>query len=187
MVLLGIPTTASAAAEPFLGEIMMTGANFCPRGWANLDGQLLPINQHQALYSLLGTTYGGDGRRTFGLPDLRGRTPLHIGQGPGLTKRNQGAKGGAEKHALTVPELPKHSHALNGSTGGGNQQSPTRKLLGNQNRKKKIYSNAGDGSLTPMHATAVGPAGSSKPHNNMQPFLAIRFCMALQGVYPSRQ
>ena len=186
-ILFGMPSTAPAAAEPFLGEVMMTGANFCPRGWANLDGQLLPINQHQALFSLLGTTFGGDGRRTFGLPDLRGRVPLHIGQGPGLTNKNQGVKGGTEKHALTVPELPKHSHALNGSTGRGNQPSPTRKLLGNQNRKKRIYSNAGDGSLTPMHATAIGPAGSGTPHNNMQPFLAIRFCIALQGVYPQRQ
>lgn len=186
-ILLGMPSTAPAAAEPFLGEVMMTGANFCPRGWANLDGQLLPINQNQALFSLLGTTYGGDGRRTFGLPDLRGRVPLHIGQGPGLTKKNQGVKGGAEKHVLTVPEMPQHQHSLNASTGAGNQQSPTGNLLANQKPKNRIYTPAGSGALTPMHGTAVGPSGNSKAHNNMQPFLAIRFCIALQGVYPSRQ
>lgn len=185
-ILLGMPSTALAAAEPFLGEIMMTGANFCPRGWANLDGQLLQISQNTALFSLLGTTYGGNGRTTFGLPDLRARVPLHLGQGPGLTIRSQGAKGGAERHWLKISEMPQHQHALNGSTGGGKEQSPTGNLLGKQAQRNRIYTPAGTGPLTPMHKSVVGPTGSGHPHNNMQPFLAIRFCIALQGVYPSR-
>ncbi len=185
-ILLGMPSTALAAAEPFLGEIMMIGANFCPRGWANLDGQLLPIGQNAALFSLLGTTYGGDGRTTFGLPDLRARVPLHLGQGPGLTKRRQGTKGGTERHRLTMPQMPQHQHALNGSTGGGNKRSPTGNLLGQQARKNRIYTPAGTGPLAPMHQSVIGPAGSGQPHNNMQPFLAIRFCIALQGDFPSR-
>jgi microcystin-dependent protein len=185
-ILVGMPSMTVAAMEPFVGEIMMTGANFCPRGWANLDGQLLPINQNQALFSLLGTTYGGDGRRTFGLPDLRGRMPLHLGQGPGLTNQRQGTKGGAETHTLTITEMPQHQHILNGSTGRGNQEVPTGNLLAVQKRKDQIYVPAGTGALTPMHGTSVGPAGNSQAHNTMPPFLAVRFCIALQGVYPSR-
>ncbi len=185
-ILLGIPTTAPAASEPYLGEIMMTGANFCPRGWADLDGQLLPITQNQALFSLLGTTYGGDGRTNFGLPDLRGRVPLQIGQGPGLTNRKQGGKGGGETHTLTIPEIPQHQHALHASTGEANQKVPTGNLLGNQSRKNKIYAPGAADALTPMHEATVGPTGNSQPHNIMQPFLAMRFCIALQGVFPSR-
>lgn len=186
IILLGIPSTALAAAEPFVGEIMMTGANFCPRGWANLDGQLLQVSQNNALFSLLGTTYGGDGRTTFALPDLRGRVPLHIGRGPGLTERRQGSKGGAENHKLNNSEMPQHQHKLNASKGKANQQSPTGNLLANQSRKNRIYTPSGADSLTPMHATAIGSSGGNRPHNNIQPFLGIRFCMALQGVYPSR-
>ena len=186
VILFGIPSTALAGSEPFVGEIMMTGANFCPRGWANLDGQLLPINQNQALFSLLGTTYGGDGRTTFGLPDLRGRVPLHVGQGVGLTNRSQGSKSGTEKHALTTSEMPKHQHALYASKGNGSQPVPTGNLLAHQSRKTPIYATAKAGGLTPMNKTAVGPMGNSQSHNNMQPYLALRFCIALQGVYPSR-
>lgn len=186
LLLLGMPCMTWAATEPFVGEIMMTGANFCPRGWANLDGQLLPINQNQALFSLLGTTYGGDGRMTFGLPDLRGRVPLHVGLGQGLTNRREGNKGGEEVHALTMAEMPQHQHALNGSTGGSNSEVPTGNLLATQRRKAPMYAPAGPGTLTPLHATGVGPAGNSQAHNTMPPFLTIRFCMALQGVFPSR-
>ncbi|MDH5426629.1 MAG: tail fiber protein [Nitrospirota bacterium] len=185
-ILLGAPSIALAAAEPFIGEIMMTGANFCPRGWANADGQLLPINQNQALFSLLGTTYGGDGRTTLGLPDMRGRVPLHVGQGSGLTDRRQGSKGGEENHALNIPEMPQHQHVLNASKEGANQSSPTGNLLANQSRKSRMYVPSAANALTPMHATAIGTTGSSRPHNTMQPFLGIRFCIALQGVFPSR-
>jgi microcystin-dependent protein len=185
-IILSMPSMALAAAEPFVGEIMMFGGNFCPRGWANLDGQLLPINQNDALFSLLGTTYGGDGRTTFGLPDLRGRVPLHMGQGPGLTNKNLGAKGGTEKHALRISEMPKHQHVLNASKGKGSQPVPTGNLLATQSRKSQIYATPRAGALTPMNRTVVAPEGQGQAHNNMQPFLAIRFCIALQGVYPSR-
>jgi microcystin-dependent protein len=185
-IILSMPSIALAGSEPFVGEIMMFGSNFCPRGWANLDGQLLPINQNDALFSLLGTTYGGDGRTTFGLPDLRGRVPLHVGQGPGLTNKNLGAKGGTEKHTLTISEMPKHQHGLNASKGRGSQPVPTGNLLATQSRKTPIYATAKRGGLTPMHKAAVGPVGKSQAHNNMPPFLTIRFCIAVQGVYPSR-
>ena len=164
----------------------MFGGNFCPRGWTNLDGQILPISQHQALFSLLGTTYGGDGRQTFGLPDLRGRVPLHIGQGAGLTKRNQGQKGGAERHTLQVAELPRHRHTLNASKELANQGTPTNNVLATQARKKRMYAPFNGKTRTPMNGNAISSAGNGKAHNNMQPFLAIRFCIALQGIYPSR-
>lgn len=185
-IILSMPSLALAGPEPFVGEIMMFGSNFCPRGWANLDGQLLPINQNDALFSLLGTTYGGDGRTTFGLPDLRGRVPLHMGQGPGLTNKNLGAKGGTEKHTLTISEMPKHQHGLNASKGKGSQPVPTGNLLATKKPKSKMYAMSKAGALTPMNKAAVGPVGKSQAHNNMPPFLALRFCMALQGVYPSR-
>ena len=165
---------------------MLFGGNFCPRGWANADGQLLPINQNDALFSILGTTYGGDGRRTFGLPDLRGRVPLHVGQGAGLTNRRQGDKSGAEKHSLRIAEMPKHQHALNASKQLPDQVSPTNNVLATQSRKKRMYAPFSGKTRTRMNANAIGSAGSGQAHNNMQPFLAIRFCIALQGVYPSR-
>ena len=186
VIVLGVSSTAQAAKEPFIGEIMMTGANYCPKGWADLNGQLLPISQNQALFSLLGTTYGGDGRTNFGLPDMRGRVPLHYGQGPGLTNKKQGDKGGAESHALKIGEMPQHQHALHASTADADKKGPTGNLLGNQTRKNKIYAPGAADSLTPLHKAAVGPAGNSQPHNNMQPFLTIRFCIALQGLFPSR-
>ena len=185
-ILLGIPSTALTATEPFIGEIMMFGGNFCPRGWTNADGQLLAINQNQALFSLMGTTYGGDGRRTFGLPDLRGRAPLHVGQGPGLTDRRQGHKGGAERHSLNVAEMPRHQHALNSSKELANQGSPTNNVLATHGRKKRMYAPFNGKTQTPMNINAMGAAGNGQAHNNMQPFLTIRFCIALQGVYPSR-
>lgn len=180
-----MPSPTLAASEPFIGEIMMMGANFCPRGWANTDGQLLPINQNQALFSLLGTMYGGDGRTTFGVPDLRGRVPLHTGSGPGLSPRSQGEKGGNERHALALNEMPPHQHALNASSGQATQDSATGNLLNAQGRKREFVA-PGAGALTPLHPTTIGPAGSGSPHNVMQPFLGIKFCIALQGIFPSR-
>lgn len=174
-----------ASSEPFIGEIMMTGANFCPRGWANADGQLLPINQNQALFSLVGTIYGGDGRTTFALPDLRGRVPLHAGTGPGLTQRRQGERGGEERHALILNEMPAHQHALNASNGQATQDSVANNLLNAQGRKREFVA-PGAGPLAPMHPTAVGPAGGGIPHNVMPPYLGVRFCIALQGIFPSR-
>jgi microcystin-dependent protein len=186
VILLGIPSTGLAASEPFAGEIMMFGNNFCPRGWMNANGQLLSIHQNQALFSLFGTTYGGDGRTQFGLPDLRGRVPLHVGKGPGLTQKRQGQKGGAERHTLNITEIPPHKHALNATKGGANQQSPTGNLLAQQSRKSRIYAPFDAKNRTPMDANAIGAAGNGKPHNNLQPFLTLRYCVAVQGIYPSR-
>ncbi len=185
-ILLGLPSGSFASSEPFVGEIMMFGGNFCPRGWTNADGQLVSVSQNQALFSLLGTMYGGDGRTTFGLPDLRGRVPLHAGQGPGLTERRQGTRGGSEAHSLRVAEMPKHQHALNASKEVANQGSPTNNVLATQSRKKRMYAPFSGKTRTPLNANAIGTAGSGQAHNNMQPFLPIRFCIALQGVYPSR-
>ena len=183
LTLSGLPQAALAGPEPFIGEIMLTGANFCPRGWADANGQLLAVAQNAALFSLLGTTYGGDGRTTFGLPDLRGRVAIHTGQGPGLSNRNQGSKSGAEKHTLTVSEMPQHTHGLRGSTNAATAKIPSGNVPALTRRN--AYA-PGSGPLSPMASTSLGPAGNTQPHNNMQPFLTIRFCVALQGIYPSR-
>lgn len=173
--------TAHAGPEPFLGEIMMFGGNFCPRGWGDANGQLMAVNQYQALYSILGTTYGGDGRTTFGLPDLRGRVAIHAGQGPGLSHRPLGAKSGEEKHTLNVSEMPSHSHKQKASNGLATSKAPGGKL------QAKTRQNAyGSGSLTKMASQSVSTVGRGQSHNNMQPFLTIRFCISLQGIYPSR-
>ena len=168
-------------SEPFLAEVKMVGFNFAPRGWAFCDGQILPINQNQSLYSLLGTTYGGDGRTTFALPDLRGRTPVHVGSGI-----NQGQKGGEEGHTLTTAEMPQHTHSSSANTATGNQGSdisPTNNVLASQARRElPIY--AQPTNLT--HLSPVANTGGGQPHENMQPFLAVNFCIALQGLFPSR-
>ena len=157
------------AQEPMLGEIRMVGFSFCPRGWAAADGQLLPINQNTALFSLLGTTYGGDGRSTFALPDLRGRVPVHAGQGGGLSDYRQGAKGGSEQNTLTTSNLPPHQHSIQGvSSGSGNS---TGVLIGK-----------GSGTQT----ATTNQVGSGQAVNNLSPYLTIRYCVALQGIFPSR-
>lgn len=174
-----------AASEPFIGEIMMTGANFCPRGWANTDGQLLPINQNQALFSLLGTTYGGDGRTTFALPDLRGRVPLHVGNGPGLTQRNQGEKGGKEKHALTQNEVPTNNASSGTSYEERFHPSDSANLWAVQGTGPDLRK-PGVGPLVPRRGGSPTVSASGDPHHLMQPYLGIRFCIALQGIFPAR-
>jgi microcystin-dependent protein len=158
----------------------MVGFNFAPRGWAFCDGQLLPINQNQSLYSLLGTTYGGDGRTSFGLPDLRGRTPVHFD-----SSIWQGQKGGEESHTLTSAEMPQHTHSSNANTATGDQgsdTSPTNNVLASQARREQpIY--AQPSNLIGLNSASTGGGQS---HENMQPFLAVHFCIALQGVFPSR-
>lgn len=178
------PQTATAGLEPFIGEMMMTGANFCPRGWTDANGQLLAVSQNQALFSLLGTTYGGDGRTTFGLPDMRGRVAIHTGQGPGLTNRKQGGKGGMETHTLNVNELPSHTHNLMASNATATSKAPNGKVLAKA--KRNVYAPSSPGSLSQLAPISIGTVGNSQPHNNMQPFLTIRYCIALQGIYPSR-
>jgi microcystin-dependent protein len=161
----------------------MFAGNFAPRGWAYCDGQLLAVSQNDALFSLLGTIYGGDGRTTFGLPDMRGRIPIHAGSGPGLSARRLGAKSGTEAETLTVNQLSAHSHPLQGTDQLGNTPNPS----GNAPAKSTAadaYINEVPGAA--MAAGAVTAAGGSRSHSNMQPYLAIHFIIALWGVYPSR-
>ncbi|TCO70613.1 phage tail protein [Rhodovulum euryhalinum] len=178
-----VPTSASAGPEPFIGEIMMVGYSFCPRAWAEADGQLLPIAQNQALFSLYGTTFGGDGRTTFALPDLRGRMPVHTGAAPGLSQRPLGQKGGSETTTLTVNQMPPHSHGLNATTAAGASPDPTGNLPANVGRET-IY--AGGPPDAQMSGSAIGATGGGQPVGTMPPFQVIRFCVALQGIFPSR-
>lgn len=167
-------------SEPFLAEIRIVGFNFAPRGWAFCDGQILPINQNQSLYSLLGTTYGGDGRTTFGLPDLRGRTPIHVGSSGGAHHR-QGQKSGEETVTLSAAQMPAHQHAVQASTTAGNQPISAGNVLASANN---LYGDPAN--LTPLHASTLGNAGGGHGHENMQLWLALSFCIALRGLFPSR-
>ena len=164
-------------SEPFLSEIRMMSFQFAPRGWALCNGQLLPINQNQALFSLLGTTYGGDGRTSFALPDLRGRTPIHVGAGYSL-----GQRGGEQLHTLTVTEMPQHAHQLRASSGLGTEPIPVAAMLAVNNLPSY---HAPEASSTTLAGASISNTGSSQPHQNMQPYLTISFCIALQGIFPS--
>ena len=163
----------------------MFGGNFAPRGWAFCDGQILPINQNQALFSILGTTYGGDGRTTFGLPDLRGRVPIHQGTGPGLSQKRIGQRSGTETNILSVENLPSHSHTINAVLEDGNQSSPTGNLPAGTKLLDQEYSDAAAANTT-MNATMVNSTGNNQEVNNMQPYLTVTYIIALQGVFPSR-
>ena len=168
-------------SEPFLSEIRMVGFNFAPRGWAFCDGQILPINQNQSLYSLLGTTYGGDGRTSFGLPDLRGRVPMHMGATSG-DFHPLGQKSGEETHTLSVNELPNHSHQAYATNEDATKVSPGiggDRVLGNAN--SLVYSDRSDVTL---NANTLANTGGG--HENRQPYLVVNFCIALQGLFPSR-
>ena len=166
-------------AEPFLAEIRLMSFIFPPRGWALCNGQLLPINQNQALFSLLGTTYGGDGRVNFGLPDLRSRVPIHMGNG-----FTQGQRGGTESETLSLSHMPAHSHSLNASTAPATLTSPLGNVLAQH--AVSIYG-AGTGGGAVLNAATVGTSvGGSQPHENRQPSLVISFCIALQGIFPSQ-
>ena len=164
-------------SEPFLAEIRIMSFNFAPKGWAMCNGQLLPIAQNQALFSLLGTTYGGDGRITFALPDLRARTAMHTGAG-----HNLGERAGEAAHTLTANEMPTHSHVLNASSVPGNDPTPGAHVLASPLNLTYRAS----ASLTPLRAGTIANAGGSQAHQNMQPFLALNFCIALVGIFPSR-
>ncbi|BCX49742.1 tail Collar domain-containing protein [Haloferula helveola] len=165
-------------SEPFLAEIRVVGFNFPPRGFAQCDGQILPINQNQSLYSLLGTTYGGDGRTTFALPDLRGRVPVHEGAGFTL-----GQKGGEEVHTLNATEMPAHTHELMASTSPASTGQPDSGVLFAKS-SDPIY-HAPTTTVAPAAGTLT-TVGGGQAHNNMQPYIAINFCIALQGLFPSR-
>jgi microcystin-dependent protein len=163
-------------AEPFLSEIRLMSFSFPPKGWALCDGQLLPINQNQALFSLLGTTYGGDGQVNFALPDLRGRVPIHTGDGHTL-----GERAGEQAHTLSIAELPEHVHVANAASNAASTNVPSNTTyLGTQ---ANVYTPASN--LTAMAAASVSNVGGSQAHLNMQPFLTLSFCIALQGIFPS--
>lgn len=171
-------------SEPFVGEIRMFAGNFAPRGWAFCDGQLLAVSQNDALFSLLGTIYGGDGRTTFALPDLRGRIPIHAGSGPGLSPRSLGAKGGAEAVTVTVNQLPSHSHEpFAVSTDSADDFNPAGKTLAATSYDLYIEEDPD----VSMAGSAITQVGGSRSHGNLQPFLCVHFIIALFGIYPSRQ
>ena len=170
-------------SEPFVGEIRMFAGNFAPRGWAFCDGQLLAISQNDALFSLFGTIYGGDGRTTFRLPDLRGRVPIHAGQGPGLTPRQLGARGGAEKVTLTTNQLPSHTHPVKGTNDEADATEPAGSVPA-QSSTVDLY--ASTAPTVDLNAAAVPGVGGSQSHSNLMPFLCVHFIVALFGIYPSR-
>jgi microcystin-dependent protein len=167
-------------AEPFLSEIRIMSFGFPPKGWALCDGQLLPINQNQALFSLLGTTYGGDGRVNFGLPNLQGRAPIHMGSSHTL-----GERGGEQAHTLSISEIPTHVHTEKATTVTASTNNPTSSLMLAQSTASNLYASAAS-NLVAMAPTAVANVGGSQAHLNMQPFLVLNFSIALQGIFPSQ-
>jgi microcystin-dependent protein len=170
--------------DPFVAEIRIFPFNFAPKGWAFCDGQILPLSQNTALFSLLGTTYGGDGKSNFALPDMQGNAPMHPGQGPGLSLHDLGETGGSDTVSLLESEIPSHSHALMASNQPGEDPQAVGEALA-RSVGANLYqaSNAG---LVTMSDNILAPAGGDQPHNNMQPYLTLNFCIALQGVYPPR-
>lgn len=170
-------------AEPYIGELRLVGFSFPPRGWALCNGQLMSIQQNQALFSLLGTTYGGNGIQTFALPDLRGRIPLHFGQGPGLNNYAQGQIGGEEGVTLLQSQMPAHIHQVNASTATGTANNPTNTFWATPKTTDNLYAATANGTMLP---NAVGVSGGSQPHDNIQPSLVLNFIIALQGIFPSR-
>jgi microcystin-dependent protein len=170
-------------SEPFLGEIRAFGFGFPPKGWAVCAGQLLAIAQNTALFSLLGTAYGGDGKTTFKLPDLRGRVPVDAGQGRGLTARSVGDSGGTETVTLNAGQLAPHTHGANCNSTKGEKYTPAGNYWALDGGAAKEYTPAGNAQ---MAADVLQPAGGRQPHNNLQPYLAVNFCIALNGIFPSR-
>lgn len=171
-------------ADPFVAEIRIFPFNFAPKGWAWCDGQLLPLSQNTALFSLLGTTYGGNGKSNFALPDLQGRAPMHPGQGPGLSLHDLGETGGSETVSLLESEIPSHSHALRAYNDVGEDRIPGPSEAIARSTGGSLF--AAPGALVMMAPEALPPAGGDQPHNNLQPYLTFYFCIALQGVFPPR-
>jgi microcystin-dependent protein len=165
-------------SEPFLAEIKIVAFDYAPRGWAHCNGQLLAINQNQALFSLLGTTYGGNGITNFALPDFRGRTPIHFAG----NQHPLGQKGGSETHTLTLNELPAHSHSIRGLSSDADRTTPAASLLAHA----AIETYAVSPATVPLHSGQTSDTGGNQPHDNMQPFLALNFVIALQGIFPSQ-
>jgi microcystin-dependent protein len=170
-------------SQPFIGEIRMFGGNFAPAGWAFCEGQLMPISENDALFTLIGTTYGGDGQETFGLPNLQSRVPIHMGKGPDGTTYNIGEMAGTETVTLTTQQIPQHTHALIGSSATATTQDPTDNVLAAS--QASIYYNLAD-NIGKMVASAIQPDGGSQPHENCQPFLCINFIISLFGIFPQQ-
>lgn len=172
--------------DPFVAEIRIFPFNFAPKGWAWCDGQLLPLSQNTALFSLLGTTYGGNGKSNFALPDLQGRAPMHPGQGPGLSLHDLGETGGSETVSLLESEIPSHSHGLRATVEDGTQGSLTPGITVATSVGGMLYQSNTSGNTVEMNPSALAPAGGDQPHNNLMPYLTFYFCIALQGVFPPR-
>jgi microcystin-dependent protein len=172
-------------ADPFVAEIRIFPFNFAPKGWAFCNGQILPISQNTALFSLLGTTYGGDGKSTFALPNLQGNAPMHPGQGQGLSLRDLGEIGGAENVTLLVSEIPLHPHTMQAFATPADLKEPQAGAVLTRTQNGALY-NTTISNIVQMAPQALTPAGGSQPHNNMQPYLTLNFCIALQGVFPPR-
>ena len=173
-------------SDPFVAEISIFSFNFAPRGWAECNGQLMPISQNTALFALLGTMYSGDGKSTFGLPDLAGRSPLMWQQGPGLSHYQQGQRGGDETVTLTEANLPPHAHQLQALPGTPASRSPADAGWAGSARAQVTHYAAGDQANVQMSSAALSPSGSGMPHENRQPYLGLKFCIALQGIFPPR-
>lgn len=184
------PSGARAGTDPYLGEIMLFAGTFCPRGYVECNGALLPIAQNSALFAILGTTYGGDGQTNFAMPDLRGRVPIGWGQGTGLSYRTQGQPGGTESEALTILQMPQHSHSvtisLPASSAAATKGTPENNIPAVPERSVAAYTDASADKAMRSPTATVGPAGNNLPHNNMQPYLTLRYCIATVGIFPSR-
>jgi microcystin-dependent protein len=172
--------------DPFVAEIRIFPFNFAPKGWAFCDGQLLPLSQNTALFSLLGTTYGGNGQSNFALPDMQGNAPMHPGQGPGLSLHDLGEMGGSDSVTLLESEIPSHSHTTMAFAAVGNRSTPAGNSISRVTGSTPFVPENPLPALASMSDSAVAPTGGDQPHNNMQPYLTLNFCIALQGVYPPR-
>lgn len=173
-------------SDPFLAEVRIAGFNFAPRGWAFCNGQILPIAQNTALFSLMGTTYGGDGRTTFALPNLQGKVPMFSGHGPGLSNHRLGDTGGTELETLSINQLANHTHSVTAGNAPSTLKAPSADVGLSRSGGGNIYMTP-PGNLVPMAADNPGPIGGGQPHNNMMPYTVLNFIIALTGIYPSRQ
>ena len=173
---------AAAQSEPFIGQLMLTGANYCPRGWAQADGQILSIAQNTALFSLFGTTYGGNGQTTFALPDLRGRAPIHQGTGPGLSNYVEGQVGGRESFTITTNQMPAHNHGVQATNVTGDKGGPQGRYLAGQVGDNNPYHDGPPNRV--MAADMIQPSGGGQPVNQRGPYLTMMWCVAMQGIFP---
>jgi microcystin-dependent protein len=179
-------------SQPFVGQVIMFGGNFAPAGWMTCSGQLVPISEYETLFNLIGTTYGGDGQTTFGIPDLQGRVPIHNGQGSGLGSYVIGQKAGSETVTVTTPQLPSHNHLIGIPSAPANQSVPSSStILATESSNAPGTGNAytyaaAGGPQTAMVASSIGSGGGSQPHNNIQPVMAVTYCISLFGIFPSQ-